>query len=274
MFNGIPFLSSPFPWVFLAAVAFGAAVSRATMSTRRRTEAATDRARTGKWVFFCLYLSAAVLLCMAGLFIPGASKFLDPRLAYLACVAAAVSFLAFRFKRTAGLVVVVLVALVCGATALFLRSVTAFTGETEIARVHVLTSTPSQIKLELEPSQGEPVLLTMEGSYFAPIVKVVIFDDFWVFLGAKTWYRFVGVTSFREVAQNNRTEFKQGNTDFYFSNPPGIAQSVWSFFERNEQAIPGVKTVQINVDMKRAKDLATYSVKVQNDGGVEIVPLN
>ena len=211
-------------------------------------------------------------LGLAALLLPGAATFLDVRLAYLAGATFVVSFLASRFKKTLGIITVVLLALLIGATALFVRSVRAFTGETEIARVHVLSANTSGVRLELDPSEGEPQLLSMDGEYFAPVVKVVIFDDFWVFLGAKTWYRFVGMTSFRTVTENNRTEFKQGNTDFYFASPPGISETAWAFFEKHETAIPGVKSVQVNVDLKQAKDSATYSIRVQNDGGVEVVP--
>ena len=62
------------------------------------------------------------------------------------------------------------------------------------------------MKLELVPRGGGAVMIDMEGQYFAPIVKVVIFDDFFVFLGAKTWYRFEGMTSFdRNIRRRART---------------------------------------------------------------------
>ncbi len=272
MFTGIAFVASPFPWVFLGAIAFAAALSRATMSTGRKAE--PERARTWKWVFVCLYLSAAILLGLAAVLIPGPEKIRDVRLAYLAVGAAGVSFFALRFKKALGIPVILLAALLVMVTGLFLRSLQAFTGETEIATVRVIGATDSRMKLELIPEKGEAKMLDMEGGYFAPIVKVVIFDDSWVFLGAKTWYRFVGVTSFRAIREGDKTVFRQGNTDFYFGNPSGIAEAVYSFFENNEKGIPGVKSVQIEVDMKKARELASYSIRVQNDGGVEVVPLN
>ena len=109
------------------------------------------------------------------------------------------------------------------------------------------------------------MVLSLKGDYFAPIVKVVIFDDLLVFLGAKTWYRFEGITSFD-------TNLRQQDTDYRFANPPGLSETMWSFFEANEARIPGVKTAQIEMTMKRAKDLSSFDVRVQNDGGVEVVP--
>jgi hypothetical protein len=126
------------------------------------------------------------------------------------------------------------------------------------------------------PKEGQPVLLSMEGQYFAPIVKVVIFDDLLVFLGAKTWYRFEGMTSFKLVKEGDSYRFRQGSTDFYFPRPAGISETLWSLFEKNEDRIPGVKTVQVEMDLKRAdaqaREFATYAIVVRNNGGVEIVP--
>jgi len=51
--------------------------------------------------------------------------------------------------------------------------------------VRVISAETASMRLELLPHGGEPVMLTMEGQYFAPIVKVVVFNDLFVFLGAK-----------------------------------------------------------------------------------------
>jgi len=120
------------------------------------------------------------------------------------------------------------------------------------------------MRLELVPRGNAPVLLTMKGSYFSPIVKVVIFSDLLVFLGARTWYRFEGMTSFDQ-------NLRQQDTDFRFARPAGISERLWKLFEENETRIPGVKTAQIELIVKKAKEFATYGIMVQNDGGVEVV---
>ncbi len=269
MFGGIQFLSSPYPWVFMGSVALGAAVSRATMFTARKKE--PERARTWKWVFVCIYLSIAILFGLAAVFIPGPRNILDIKLAYLALAVTCVSFPVFRFKKAMGIPVFLLAAALLVVTGLFLQSVTAFSGETEIAKIRTISADGSRMKLELVPREGDTEIIELEGEYFAPVVKVVIFDDFWVFLGAKTWYRFAGVTSFRAVKDGDRTVYRQGNTDFYFKSPSGISEAVFNEFERLEQSIPGVKAVQVEMDMKRVKELASYSIMIQNDGGVQII---
>jgi hypothetical protein len=212
----------------------------------------------------CVLISIAIVLGLLAVFIPGPAKIADVRLAWVAGIAAIVSFCALRFRKSLGIPVLVLLVAAGASLGLFLRSVRAFTGETEIASVRVISVKGATMRLELAPQGAAPVLLTMDGAYFAPIVKVVIFDDLLVFLGAKTWYRFEGMSSFDE-------NLRQGKSDYRFPQPSGVSEMLWAFFEKNETRIPGVKTAQIEMVMKRAKELATYGIRVQNDGGVEII---
>jgi hypothetical protein len=260
-----PFFSSPFPWVVLAGLLVGAAVSRATMRTAHRRN--PERARTQKWVISCVYLSLGVIFALFAIFVPGPARILDIRLAWTAAGAAVLAFAVMRFKKALGIPIVILTLAVLLVFGLFLQSIRAFTGETHIATVSVIGVEKDSMKLELAPRGRAPVMLDLEGQYFAPIVKVTIFDDFFVFLGAKTWYRFEGMTSFDR-------DIRQGKSDYRFPQPAGMSEKVWEFFEQNESRIPGVKTAQIELVMKRVKprEFARYAIMVQNDGGVEIVP--
>ena len=261
-----PFLSSPFPWVVLAGIFLGAAVSRASMRTANRRN--PEHARTRKWVIACVYLSFAVIFALLAIFVPEQHKaVLDVRFAWCAAGAAVLAFAVMRFKKALGIPIVVLTLAVLLLFGLFLQSIRAFTGETTIATVTVIGVEKDSMKLELAPRGGAPVMLDLEGQYFAPIVKVVIFDDFFVFLGARTWYRFEGMTSFDR-------NIRQGKSDYRFPQPAGMSEKVWEFFEKNESRIPGVKTAQVELVMKRAqpREFARYAVMVQNDGGVQIVP--
>jgi hypothetical protein len=274
---GNAFLSSPFPWVALAGLFLGATVSRLARRTVNKRN--PERARTRKWVFTSLYLSIAILLGLAALFLPRLAApslpwpatFLDIRLAWVTAIAVVLAFAVMRFKKSVGIPVVVLALALVLVLGLFLQSIRAFTGDTPIATVRVLSAEKGLMRLELDPRGGEPVSLDLDGQYFAPIVKVVIFDDFFVFLGAKTWYRFEGMTSFD-------ANMRQGKTIYRFPRPQGISEQLWSFFEQNEERIPGVKTAQVDMALKRvkqqkpAREFARYTITVQNDGGVEIVP--
>jgi hypothetical protein len=255
-------LQSPLPWVIIGGLFAGAALSAATRRTRHRRDA--ERAATRKWVLVCVLLSVAVAFGLVAVFGPGPSRILDASLAWAAGIAALLSFFALRFRRAIGLPVAVLLVALVVTLGLFLQSIHAFTGETEIATVRVLAVEGDSMRLELAPRGREPVLLTMKGSSFSPIVKVVIFTDLLVFLGARTWYRFEGMTSFDQ-------NLRQQDTDFHFSRPTGISERLWTVFEANETRIPGVKSVQVDLIVKKAREFGLYGIMVQNDGGVEVV---
>jgi hypothetical protein len=255
-------LQSPLPWVIVAGAFAGAALSQATRRTGNKRN--PERAATRKWVLACVYLSVAVIVGLLAVFVPGPSRILDPRLAWAGGIAAAAVFLALRFKKAMGIPVVALVIALIVVFALFLQSINAFTGETEIASVRAIGVDTASMRLELIPRGAQPVLLTMKGTYFSPIVKVVIFSDLLVFLGARTWYRFEGMTSFDQ-------NLRQQDTDFRFARPAGISERLWKWFEEYDTRIPGVKTAQIELIVKKAREFATYGIRIQNDGGVEVV---
>jgi hypothetical protein len=152
---------------------------------------------------------------------------------------------------------------------LFFQAITAYTGETEIAKLKVLSLKENQMKLELSmPGNPRSELVNLEGEYFAPVAKIVIFDDFLVFFGARTYYRFLGLSSFKTAKTG---EIPVQAAIYNFSRPSGLSETVFSFFEQNEKSIPGVKSVQMDMNLKKAKELDTYRVMLQNDGGVEVI---
>jgi hypothetical protein len=261
---------SPYPWLAVSALFLGAALQRATRRARPRYLGDDpDKARTSKWLFFCLYLSLAVVAALGAIFVPRPFRLGQLRYLYFYAACAALFFLAFRFRKSAGTATLLLLLAVAFTAALFLRSLTGFTGETEIGRVRVFR--PGTAKLRFCP-RG-PVILDLTGSYFAPVVKVVIFDDLFVFLGAKSWYRFEGLTSFALQRTEGGQSFRQQDTDYYFPQAEGMSQRLWELYERHEKRLPGVRGVQVEMDLKRARELATYSLRLQNDGGLQIVEL-
>jgi tRNA(Leu) C34 or U34 (ribose-2'-O)-methylase TrmL len=265
---------SPYPWLAVCALFLGAALARASRRARPRYLGdEPDRARTSKWLFFSLYLSLAVVAALGAIFVPGPTDLLRPRYLYFFAACAALFFLAFRFRRSVGAVTLLLLLALALMAGLFVRSLTAFTSQTEIGRVRVLSARGERMNLEILPARGEPVIREMAGSYFAPVVKVVIFDDLYVFLGARSWYRFEGLTSYALQTTDKGQSFRQQDTDYYFPEAEGIPQRLWELFERNEKRIPGVRSVQVEMDLKKARALATYSLRLQNDGGLQIEPL-
>jgi hypothetical protein len=271
-------LTDPLPWVFLAALFLGAAASRATRRTANRPD--PHRAWTAKWVLFCVYLSLAVLAAVGAVLVPGSERLVhrvdgsvrleEPLLPGVALAGFAIAFLATRFRKAVGLPVVALALVAVVALGLFFQSVRAFTGETEIAVVKAITVADGKMRLEVQPAGRPSQMIDLDGDQYAPVVKVVIFDDFWVFLGARTWYRFMGIESFTTRGGMP----VQTVTTWTLDRPTGISEALWAWFEQHEDRIPGVKTVQTELVLKRARSLGSWSVRVQNDGGVEVVPLS
>jgi hypothetical protein len=242
-------LQSPYPWLCISGLFCGAALNRALRPAGYPRWRASDpeRAGTAKWMFFSLYLSLAVVAALGAVFVPGPKKILDIRLLYLFTGSTVFFFLVFRFKKTLGLLSVILAVALAVTMLLFLQS--------------------------LLPEEGDGTITWMQGSYFAPVVKVVIFDDFIVFLGAKTWYRFEGITSFEMEKTQSGTVLRQQDSDYYFPSPPGMTAKLWNLYERYDARIPGVRTVQVEMDLKRARELSVYSLRVQNDGGLQILEI-
>jgi len=268
-------LQSPYPWLCISGLFCGAALNRALRPAGYPLWRASDpeRARTAKWMFFTLYLSLAVIAALGAVFVPGPTKILDIRLAYLFLGSTVFFFLVFRFKKTLGLLSVILAVVLVVTMLLFLQSLNAFTGETKIGQIRVLDVQDGRMKLEILPAREDSTITWMQGSYFAPVVKVVIFDDYVVFLGAKTWYRFEGVTSFEMEKTQSGTVLRQQDTDYYFPSPSGMTAKLWDFYERYDARIPGVRTVQVEMDLKRARELSVYSLRIQNDGGLQILEI-
>jgi hypothetical protein len=257
---------SPVIWLWLAAFFCAAALNRMTRPVKKAHDPVTASNR--KWVMVCVYLSAMLLAGICALFVPGPRKILDIRYVYLFAVSVCLFFLALRFKKSFGIPFVFLFILLFIMIFLFLQVIIAYTGEIEIAKVMVLSAGNDEMKLEII-REGKPNdLLAMRGSHFAPVVKVVIFDDLLVFFGAKTWYRFEGIVSFRKEAGN---PLLVPEDIHLFKRPDGISESLYEFVEYNDGKIPGIKSPQIEVIQKRARELELYSVRVQNDGGVEII---
>lgn len=271
-------LANPYLWAFVSALFLGAAANRASRpSTYPRWRAADpDKARAAKWTLFTLYLSLALAAALAALLVAGPRWVGDRVLLYFYLGATALCFLVFRFKKSVGSLVVLLVVALVITLLLFFRSLSPFTGETEIGRVRVLSVREEQMRLELLVPDRDPLLVALPGTYFAPVVKVVIFDDAFVFLGARSWYRFEALSSFVQERSGGVSSFRQQDQFVVLEEPSGISERLWQLLERYDGRIPGVKTTQVEMPLKKPRaprELTTYaySLRIQNDGGLQIV---
>ena len=263
------FYNNPYFWILLTALFCGAALGRITTFTRKARD--PQRARNRKWVLACIYFSVAMIMLVCAIFIPGPEKFLDLNLLFTFLGASLIFFLAFRFKKAFGLPFFLLFILFLVMVLLFLQSITAFTGETQIATVEVLELKDSRMKLEVFRDKDTPYqsdILELEGQFFALEANLVIFDDELVFFGAKTWYRLLGLRSY-SIAEAGEMHTESGV--YPFPAPSGISRQLYVFIQRNASRLPGIKTVQTEQVRVEAHKAATYLVLLQNDGGMEIL---
>jgi hypothetical protein len=262
------FLASPYTWLLLAGILTGAALNKLLRGVKKSKDPV--RARESRRASVLLFLVLAFIALVCAVFVPGVDKFAGNPLGLLLFFTA-VSFIVFmvlRFKKLFGIPFAVLFVLLIAAVLLFLQAVTAFTGETEIARVKVDTIKNNIIKYELTPAVGEPEVVVTEGVNFAPQVELIIFDDFFVFLGAKTWYRFQAMLSYNPAASSStQVTFNRHP----LTRPQGLSEDIFAFVMQNRELIPGIKTIQGQITYPlRVREGRTYVITVQNDGGVEI----
>jgi len=153
-------------------------------------------------------------------------------------------------------------------TVLFFQALNSYTGETEIAVVHVFSTKKNTIIMDLNLSDNRNEILEMKGAYFAPVVKVVVFHDLLVFFGVKTWYRFIGIVTYDT---ENGSEILSETDKFELQTGKDISGKLFGFFEKSDKYIPGIKSVQREITQKKAIERRSYSIRVQNDGGVEVI---
>ena len=224
-----------------------------------------EKIKNRKWIIVSVFFSFTILSAMCALFIPGSKGLLDINVLFIYIFFIAIFFLGFRFKKAAGIPLLFLFIFCFLIIVLFFQTLTSFTGETEIAKLHVLKVKENEINMELVLPDNRYKMLKIKGEYFAPVVKVIIFEDFLVFFGAKTWYRFTGIMTF---PKENESEILMPMESFNLEKEYGISRNIYQFIEEYEEFIPGIKSVQREVVQKKAKKLTSYSIRVQNDGGV------
>lgn len=177
------------------------------------------------------------------------------------------SFFVQIFKRSLGTIAGLSLAALIVMVILFIRSLTAFTGRTLIARIQADTANGEMMSLLVEPQPGSipgierPFTLSLPGERFGLIVYQIIFDDTAVFLGAKTRYAWLGITSFG-------TNFTQKAVRLFPAT--SSRKELFESLEKRELSLPFVRSVQADIATKLAIAGKKYSVWIENDGGVTI----
>ncbi len=176
-----------------------------------------------------------------------------------------VSFLLQTFRKTTSSLLIGIFLLFVIMVFLFLRSITAYTGETKIAEIFVSEKTSEGMTLHITPiNQNDtpyPKIVKLKGERFGLVIYQVIFTDLAVFLGAKTRYAWLGITGFD-------SSFKQKSLILFpdFLNKKAIFEKI----EKYELSLPFIESAQADIFTKIATENGFYEVFIENDGGTTI----
>ncbi len=140
----------------------------------------------------------------------------------------------------------------------FLWTLHAFTGKTPILDVKVKKTADDQSTISLETydkKRNVKKTYIVEGTKWGISANVVLFSNWIVFWGGKTFYRLHSVVG---VAENRLDKnYIHGNS-----------QLLWDEFEKSEGTIPGVRAVYEDLLLKRPIDGREYTIYIDNDGAL------
>ena len=228
-----------------------------------------EQARTSRIIFFSLYQSAAIMFALAGVFVPGPERILDMRLLYLFGIGSAAWFLAFRFKRSVGIIVVVVVVGYLFVILLTIGVLAPMNEDSELATVRVLSSRESKLRLEINRPERSPEIAVLDGDHFAPIVTLVVFDQLYPFFGAWKWYRLEGFVT-QQLLRNNLIEHEK-QTVYRFSDPVAMPIEVWRAFRDASLVGIGITTFEAGIDFVRAREMRSFVILLDRSGAVHVI---
>jgi len=258
------FLTNQYVWLIISSFFMGGMLNCLSRMLKNNI-----RPRRKQWYqfFTYLFLTISLILLFIIIIICGLSGLLHWIPWVFWVVITGISFLMLRFKLAAGipgtLVTLVMVILV----SMLVYSLDTLTDEEQICLVEITDVSKGKIDLEWSLPGHLPKSLTIQGRLLSPVVEVVIFDDLYLFLGAKTRYRFLGFTAFIK----KRGKYIQTDPGFYFNQPEGISGKLFRWYQEYEEWIPGIKSVQVDMDLKKVKKQHLYSLSIQADGGIQIL---
>lgn len=260
-------VSNPLFWMTLSGFFTGASASRVSrlsrragrnLSERRRWKVSSEASRSRGWVLFFLGLTVACLLALGAVFIPGPQQIVDPHVPWTYGVSALLFFLMFRFKRSFGLPMLVIV---CAGAVLLTFALSPWTiagSGTEILQFRVLTVEQNGGSATVEilrPSGLSPseTFRRIPGSTLQPAADMLLFDRFYFFLG--------GTLAYRDAAPDGRlsssSALPAGN---------GFPGAVARAFLANTAAIPGVRSTRAHTEPFTPFPLKTYSIVAGSNG--------
>lgn len=261
-----PILSNPLIWILLTGILCGLMLYKLKKIFFNGKNQVVNKKK--KIINFIIILDLLIFFIILAILFVELNKLFQLHNLIIFIIIVIISFLSFEFKKTIGILSTTLIILLIILFILFLQSIFIFFERTEIAKIKILSFDNNIMKIELnEPQTKTNYIFEMEGEYFAPIVKLIIFNDLLVFFGSKTAYKLIGFTSF--VLSNNSLPIQK--TLYKIERPNGLPEYIYKFVENNEKFIPGIKSAQIDISLKKVFSKENYRIFINNKGGIEII---
>jgi hypothetical protein len=262
-------VSTPFTWIALAGLFFGAAISRVSRPVAsyqkrrnrsrrrlRRGVAAAERIRARMWTLFFLGLSASVLAVLSAVFVPGPEKILDPKLPWMFGMSALLAFVMLRFKRSIGIPMLMLLCVAALFLNIALEPWTFIRQETTILQFRALAVNQDSLDMELTIPRlsSSKSFVHVTGQTVRPGFDTLEFTPYLFFLGGTVAYRNAGLNS----AEGARVPASSTGNSF--------PERVTGYFASHTSAIPGVQLRLVDVRPVAPFPFEIFSVVLAPDG--------
>ncbi len=243
-------LQSPVFWLIVGGLFFGAAAAQLTIISRRTRDPAKTRRRKPTKIFLLLAAAIPSFTVAVILSLPAGVKYF-PSLA-AAGAAVLVGGIGLRFKKTAGVLLLVLAGLAGYGARSALREWTPVYGPVDAGSIKVLHMGEAETSLLVSLSGQDETVMTVPSRKITVRLEILVFADPYVLLGRKVSYKFAAL--------------KSGDAE----HPFNAAFSGTGFAERVLYGLPGVEIKQVEAEMPPAELFSTYILRIDVNGGAAI----
>ena len=259
-------LSTPALWVFLSALFCGFAISRLTVNPAKNSF--PERAKTVKWVLFCIYLSAAVLFALIGLLVSGPEFFLTLPVLYYFLGITGISLLGSRFKKNVGIVVLMALLIFSFMFLSYLSFWDCKGGPREqIVQLRMLTPDSSSHRLVLYDDGGKSYFYPLDSKTVAAKIETISISPFYLF-GTK-WQLFIFKGFILHSADKER---QLGELPVPEINR--VEDNRWfNFLHSTLTSLPGIVTTVRFGDAFTLVPLQKYALSMENKSKFTIEPV-
>ena len=261
------FATSYFFWAALSGLFIGFALSRLLRFPGR----ADEKAKSWKWIMFSLYLSAGVLLAFCAAFIPSSlcstphsfrvdSAFLDFRILYFAVGAAAIGLLGLRFKRAAGLPLLLIIVTCSAAIPALKYPWRQIHQDAPVAEFRVLSVVEGKRSVEFTPYAGDTYFFELPQKGIAVEAAVLRASDYYFFIDKPVMYRLQSVSPY-------------GNRDAVFLPPSGsgeVGGKFQSWLQNLALRFPSWDVESLTIGAETLLPLFRYAVYLGGEEGAFI----